>query len=1519
MGSFVPIEQVVVNSPWCRLLRTAGVSLLLLLASFPLLASAEVRVAAIGDYGEEGAPLQSVADLIGRMDPDLVITLGDNSYDATPIDNNIGQYFSEYIGEYIGAYGPGAADNRFFPCLGNHDYSDGGGLPAYLEYFTIPGDSVSSSSGNERYYDFVHGPIQFFVVNSNAQEPDGRDSTSVQAQWLRAGLAASTAAWKIVYFHHSAYSSAEQHGSTEIMQWPFEAWGASAVLGGHDHTYERLLVGGIPYFVNGLGGRSLRGFGTTLPESQVRFSSDYGAMLISAEESWIEFQMRTVTGDSLVDLYRIERHAPRLSLTATQLDFTDTFVTTTSSLPLALENAGTMPLQVQELGIYGSDSTAFFLAEGTARKRPDGGAMLAATVPYSLPVGGRMNHTILFTPAAPRLYSAVLRIVSNDPGRELLEVPLQGTGLPPPEPEIAVSATEFDFGDVVRLSSVSQVLRIRNVGNLGMTVLSLLLQGEGASEFSLESQATPFSIWPGDSTSVLVEFTPRTFGSKNAWLQVQSNDPQTGILVIPLSGGGIPPNEPYIEVPSDSLVFAPVPTGGLATTNLPIRNQGALTLQVTAFFLTGPEADQFHMESPAVPFSIAAIDSSEISLQFGPTSRGTKRATLQIMSNDPNQDTLQVSLSGLGLEADIAIGSSEEDFGAVFVSEVSSWRSLTLSNEGNADLNVDRLEITGPDSSSFQMENVPTPFVLPGAGQFLIEARFAPTKSGALHATLGIHSDDPDESFTSISLAGTGVPAADVHVFYEESVTGESTGSNAVTTTSALTAVAGQLYVATIASKPLENVGSVSGLGLDWTRVQAQCGARGQTGLDVWIGQGTVETGTVTATFDNSPSSASLIVSRYSGADLQMPIGSTVSANTFGVAGACDGGSDSNSYALDLPTQFDESLVFAAVSMRNRVHTPDPGFTLRDESRAGSGGNMVSLDVMDQHVPSPETLAIEGSFSGDVDWSVIAIEIRATSPEIQVDPMAQDFGDLPVGMVATADFEIRNVGATDLEVPGIRIDGTDAADFLVTSGAIVPTLPPGASHVLRLQWAPVSAGTKTAVLDIVSNDRANTVLEIPLQGRAVTPTPAIAAAPTSIDFGSVAPQTQATDTVVLRNVGDAALDVWSIVLVGTDSLAFSLTPPALPLSLAPGDSTAVLVTFAPLDTGSKSAALRIESNSLENPVLQVPLTGEGVVPIDTQVVFEESVQGSSTSSSTVVTGGGPSAVTGDLYLAAMSSKGYFPVTSVEGMGLVWTPVRSQCAGRQQTGVDLWMGMGTPIEGPVTATFSGTPSNAVIVVSRYSGADPVEPLGTMVGANTNGTDGDCSGGSDNTVFSLDVATSGEDAVVFAAVALRYRQLSPGAGYVLRGEAYAGLGGSAAGLAVIDQEFPAGGIVPLNGSFDGSVDWAVVGIEIHPRKQALSGEGGPGLARETRMWLSSGVAGVAPWVECSVAEALPARVRLFDVRGRLVNTLWNGALPAGRRRFLWHGKNERGESAAAGVYFVLAELGHRTFRGKLVLLH
>ena len=182
--------------------------------------------------------------------------------------------------------------NRFFPTLGNHDWITNHAAP-YFDYFTLP--------GNERYYTVTQGPVELFALDSDTSEPDGVGVSSAQAAWFKDQIAKSTAPWRIVYFHHPPYSSG-LHGSTSWMQWPFEAWGASAVLSGHDHTYERLQVGDIPYFVDGLGGYSIYAFQQPVPQSVVRYNSDYGALLITATSQTLNFEFMNTQGE-VVDHY----------------------------------------------------------------------------------------------------------------------------------------------------------------------------------------------------------------------------------------------------------------------------------------------------------------------------------------------------------------------------------------------------------------------------------------------------------------------------------------------------------------------------------------------------------------------------------------------------------------------------------------------------------------------------------------------------------------------------------------------------------------------------------------------------------------------------------------------------------------------------------------------------------------------------------------------------------------------------------------------------------------------------------------------------------------------------------------------------------------------------------------------------------------------------------------------------------------------------------------------------------------
>ncbi len=257
------------------------------------------RFAAIGDFGTNTEGEAEVANIVNSWNPEFIITMGDNNYPsgaAETIDLNIGQYYSEYIFPYTGNYGSGADENRFFPSLGNHDYFTEEAAP-YFDYFTLP--------GNERYYDFVRGDVHFFSLNVGAEEdidgnlfphePDGNTVDSEQALWLQEKLSTSEAKWQVVYFHDPPYSSGF-HGSTLGIRWPFAEWGVDAVLSGHDHHYERSLVDCIPYFVNGVGGRTLHNTYTRTFETLNSHRGDFGAMLIEVDSEKMVFEFWTASG-----------------------------------------------------------------------------------------------------------------------------------------------------------------------------------------------------------------------------------------------------------------------------------------------------------------------------------------------------------------------------------------------------------------------------------------------------------------------------------------------------------------------------------------------------------------------------------------------------------------------------------------------------------------------------------------------------------------------------------------------------------------------------------------------------------------------------------------------------------------------------------------------------------------------------------------------------------------------------------------------------------------------------------------------------------------------------------------------------------------------------------------------------------------------------------------------------------------------------------------------------------------------
>lgn len=107
--------------------------------------------------------------------------------------------------------------------------------------------------------------------------------------------------------------------------------------------------------------------------------------------------------------------------------------------------------------------------------------------------------------------------------------------------------------------------------------------------------------------------------------------------------------------------------------------------------------------------------------------------------------------------------------------------------------------------------------------------------------------------------------------------------------------------------------------------------------------------------------------------------------------------------------------------------------------------------------------------------------------------------------------------------------------------------------------------------------------------------PTVTLNPSTINFGTVSPGSSQTQGVTLANTGTGALINLSWNITGANQKQFSVSSttcgPA-PATLNPGASCVINVTFAPTNTGTLTANLRLTDNASNSPQT-VALTGVG--------------------------------------------------------------------------------------------------------------------------------------------------------------------------------------------------------------------------------------------------------------------------------------------------------------------------------------
>jgi len=241
---------------------------------------------------------------------------------------------------------------------------------------------------------------------------------------------------------------------------------------------------------------------------------------------------------------------------------------------------------------------------------------------------------------------------------------------------------------------------------------------------------------------------------------------------------------------------------------------------------------------------------------------------------------------------------------------------------------------------------------------------------------------------------------------------------------------------------------------------------------------------------------------------------------------------------------------------------------------------------------------------------------------ITASPTSLSFGSVQVGNSSTKSEVLSNTGGSTITVSQVGVSG---AGYII-SGVTVPfTINAGQSFTFSVGFAPQAAGSPTGSVSIVSS-ASNTLPAIGLSGTG-TAVGTFAVAPTSFGFGSVIVGQTKNMTATLSAAGSSV----TVSSASVSSAEFSLTGPALPLTIAAGQTATFTLTFRPQATGTASATVSFATNAQGSPLTE-NLTGTGTAAPQHHVDLNWSPSTSSVSGY-------------NIYRSATSGSGYVKLNS----------------------------------------------------------------------------------------------------------------------------------------------------------------------------------------------------------------------------------------------------------------------------------
>jgi outer membrane protein assembly factor BamB len=154
---------------------------------------------------------------------------------------------------------------------------------------------------------------------------------------------------------------------------------------------------------------------------------------------------------------------------------------------------------------------------------------------------------------------------------------------------------------------------------------------------------------------------------------------------------------------ASNLDFGNVPVGQVKPLKLTLVNSGAGPLAITSQQITGPNASDFNLVTN-LPASVEPGASVSVTAQFAPTGTGgAETATVAIVTDSNQTPTINVTLTGNGVDIQICAHPAVIDFGNVQVAGTPVSLPVVIENCGQSPVDISFLPIQGVQAADFTL------------------------------------------------------------------------------------------------------------------------------------------------------------------------------------------------------------------------------------------------------------------------------------------------------------------------------------------------------------------------------------------------------------------------------------------------------------------------------------------------------------------------------------------------------------------------------------------------------------------------------------------------------------------------------------------------------------------------------------------------------------------------------------------------------------------------------------------------